>query len=573
MHHIKFVLLILLVPALAYAIDPALHIEGLNEEQSRNVQGFLSLAQEPCHTPKWRIQKLFEHSDQEINKALRALGYYAPTIEKKLIFANDCWQADFSIDPGQPVRVESIRVRIDGEAGKMPVFQKLMAHLPIKKGDILNHGKYEKIKSDLNSLALEYGYLNHKLTTKILRVDPKRHRAEIELVMNSGRRHYFGTITIKQDVLDPEFVNRFIAIKAGQPYSSKKLAQTYNLLAESIYFTHVDVQPEMDEIEDLRVPVAITLEPSKRHDYTVGIGYETDIGPIASANYQNRRLNRKGHHLNVTLDISPILSSAEARYVIPFVRPRTDSVTFGAGYKYEKPSTFKAESAKLSLQYLHVYKSRWQQTLFLDFNREKFTVSDVTQTTTLLVPGARWLRTHKNQLVRPTSGYRLDLTLSTAAKPLLSDVSFIQTSLTSLVITPLPWPARVIGRVNLGATLTTDLNRLPASYRFYAGGTNSIRGYGYKKLGPTDDNGDIVGGKYISVASLEYEQLINDRWGVAVFMDGGNAFNANSITIKYSAGLGARWISPIGPIRLDFAMPLNDSGDSFRIHFAAGNRL
>jgi len=573
MHHIKFVLLILLSPTLVYASDPVLQIKGLNDEQRQNVRGFLTLTQEACNTPKWRIQKLFEHSDQEIKKALRALGYYAPTIEKKLIFANNCWQADFSIDSGLPVRVESIRVRIEGEAGKMPVFQKFLTNLPIKKGDILNHGKYEKIKSDLNSLALEYGYLNHKLTTKILRVDPKKHRADIELVMNSGRRHYFGTITIKQDVLDPEFVNRFIPIEAGHPYSSKKLAQTYNSLAESIYFTHVDVQPEMDDIENLHVPVAITLVPSKKHDYTVGIGYDTNIGPIASAGYQNRRLNRKGHRLNLSLNISPILSSAEARYVIPFIRPRTDSVTVGVGYKYENPSTFKARTAKLSLQYLHVYKSQWQQTLFVNLSQENFTVSDVTQTTTLLVPGAHWFRSHKNDLVRPTSGYRLDLSLSTAAKPLLSDVSFIQTSLNAQAIAPLPWSARVIGRVNLGATLTTDLNRLPASYRFYAGGTDSIRGYGYKKLGPTDGNGKIVGGKYLSVASLEYEQFINDHWGVAAFIDGGNAFNSNSIRIEYGTGLGVRWISPIGPVRLDFAIPSNHSAGSFRIHFSAGARL
>jgi translocation and assembly module TamA len=569
----KAALFLLLVPALAQSSEPVLNINGLNEEQTSNVSGFLSLSQEPCDAPKWRIRKLFEKSDKEIGKALRALGYYTPTIRKELSIASECWQANFSINAGEPVRVTNLTVLIEGEAKDEPIFQKLLAHLPIKEGDILNHARYEKIKSDLNSLALEHGYLKHKLTTKTLQVDPTTYSATIVLIMDSGARHHFGEITIDQDILDPDFLKRFVQIKPNEPYSSKKLAKTYNALAESIYFRSVEVSPEMDEIEDLHVPVNITLEPEKKHDYTLGIGYDTDIGPLASAGYRNRRINRNGHNFSFDLDVSPVLSSAEARYLIPFTEPRTDNVSIGFGYKYEQPDTFKAESAKLSLQYQHVYEVGWKQILFLDLSREDFTISDVSRTTNLLVPGGRWQFTRSDNPLRPTAGYHLNLSLSGAAHPIVSDVSFVQATLAGKFIAPLPWSARFISRANLGATLTSDFDRLPASYRFYAGGTETLRGYEYKKVGPTDAKGNVIGGKLLSVGSIEYEQFISDTWGVAAFLDAGNAFNPDAITIKYGTGLGVRWVSPIGPIRLDFAVPLSDSDSSFQIHFAAGAQL
>ncbi len=565
--------LLLLFSISAYASDPVVNIDGLNEEQTRNVRGFLSLTQEPCNAPNWRIRKLLEKSDKDIGKALRALGYYRPIIEKKLSFADDCWQADYAITTGEPVRVTTLSVHIEGEAKEERVFQKLLANLPIKTGDILNHAQYEKIKKDLNSLALEHGFLKHKLTKKSLRVNPSSHSASIELFMDSGPRHYFGDIIIEQDILDPDFVKRFIQAKTNAPYSSKKLAKTYNSLAESIYFRSVEVRPEIDETESLHVPVNIILLPENRHDYSLGIGYDTDIGPLASAGYRNRRINREGHHFSFDLNVSPLLSSAEASYTIPFTEPRTDNISIGLGYKYEQPDTFESESAKLSLQYQHVYDTGWKQTLFLDLSREDFTISDVSRTTNLLVPGGRWRFTQSDNPLRPTSGYHLNLSLSGSVEPVISDVSFVQATLSGKLIAPLPWSARLISRANFGATLTNDFDRLPASFRFYAGGTETIRGYEYKKVGPTDDKGNVIGGKLLSVASIEYEQFISDTWGVAAFLDGGNAYNPDDITIKYGTGLGVRWVSPIGPVRLDFAVPLSESDSSFQIHFAAGAQL
>ncbi len=125
----------------------------------------------------------------------------------------------------------------------------------------------------------------------------------------------------------------------------------------------------------------------------------------------------------------------------------------------------------------------------------------------------------------------------------------------------------------LGATLVDDLKRLPTSYRFYAGGINSIRGYDYKELAPKDRFGHVEGGQFLTVVSAEYEHPVLDDWGVAAFIDTGNAFNAGDISLKTGVGLGIRWYSPVGPVRLDFGVPLNEADSSFQVHFSAGTRL
>ncbi len=567
------VTILLLATTVVNAGEPEISIQGLTGEQQTNARAFLSLTQENCKSPVWRINNLFTKADNEIVKALRALGYYQPSIVKKLTFSDDCWQAHFDIKAGKPVRVSRLIVQVQGEAQQEPMFQKLLSRLPIKQGDILKHARYEKIKQDLRSLALEYGYLDHLLIKKSLVIKPELLQAEIELILDSGPRHRFGKISIDQDILNPDFVQRYVFINENDDYSSKQLVKTYNALADSVYFSNVELKPQMDGIENETVPIDIILTPQKTHDFSVGAGYDTDIGPLGSFSYQNRRLNRNGHHLSLALLISPVVSSAEGNYVIPFTEPRTDHVAIGLGYKYEKPNTFESQSALLSVRYQHLYHTGWQQNLFLKLTHEKFTISDASQNTTLLIPGARWQYTESNHPLRPTQGYHLDLSISAAPEVLFSDVAFVQASVTGKLISALPWPAILIARTNLGATFTSDFERLPPSQRFYVGGTETIRGYNYKELAPRDSQGTVIGGRMLAVASLEYEQFITESWGASAFIDAGNAFELNQFKIKSGAGIGVRWLSPIGPVRLDFAVPLNDSNDSFQIHFATGTLL
>ena len=106
--------------------------------------------------------------------------------------------------------------------------------------------------------------------------------------------------------------------------------------------------------------------------------------------------------------------------------------------------------------------------------------------------------------------------------------------------------------------------------RFFAGGDESVRGYGYRELGPVDESGHVIGGKYLLTGSIEYQHPVKDKIAVALFMDAGNAFNDWETDLKYSAGIGVRWKTPVGRLKADIAVPNDQSKDDFRIHISFG---
>lgn len=567
-------LVLLLASGLAIKCQAEATVTGIGDKDAeKNVLLMLSLTKEDCKTPEWKIRFLFEKAPDEIDQALRAVGYYHGSVEKSLSRDEKCWHAGFSVDPGPQTLVESVEVTLQGEAARDRRFTDWLDDLPVKKGDKLNHARYETIKSRLKSLAQSTGYLRGELRRHELIIDPERNRARIEIVFDSGPELMFGAVRINQNILDPGFVRKYLTFERGQFYSTRKLAETQAALSASNYFTSADLRPDFDHIENRQVPIDITLLPKPKHHYAFGVGYDTDKGPLLNAGYTNRYSNRRGHFITANLDLSPVLSTLDVNYTIPLRNPAKDAFAFGAGLKREDTDTYKSITAKLSADLKHVYDSGWKQTLFLDYSYEDFTAGSESGATLLLVPGGNWLKSAADNPARPTRGYRLELQAQGSYESPVSDVSFAQGYLSGVWLTKLPLNGKFIGRAELGATLASPFEKLPTTYRFYAGGMNSVRGYAYKELGPKDAAGTVVGGRFLTVVSAEYEQTVFDNWGVAAFIDSGNAYNLSDLALKTGVGLGVRWYSPIGPIRIDFAVPLSESDSSFQIHFAAGTRL
>ena len=568
----KAAFLLTLLSLIAPVVFAEVSISGLEGKSKDNVRLVLSLEKEKCDAPEWKIRGLYAQADLEIDQSLRALGYYHAVIDKSLAFGKTCWKADFAITPGAQVYVKNISVTFTGASRDDAEFKKLHDKLLKTAGSPLDHSQYEKMKRRIESLALERGYLNGTFTEKKLIIDKQLNQAHIQLIFDAGKRMVFGKVVVEQDILNPEFVAKYISIKSGDFYSSEQLAKTHNDLSKTGYFEMIDIDPDTEKT-DPKVPVTLKLQPKKKHHFTFGAGYDTDIGPLISAAYENRRLNRLGHFLTSELDLSPVLSTTAVEYNVPLNNPVSDFFSFGGGLKREDTNSFKTTSAMLSGRLKHALDSGWKQTLFLDLDYEDFLIGSNTTQTLLLVPGGSWFKSVADNALRPSQGYRAKFDASGSYQNPLSNVSFLQAALSAVWMHPLPWNSKFIGRTELGATLVDQFDKLPTSYRFYAGGINSIRGYAYKELGPKDNQGNVIGGKFLTVLSLEYEKAIFDDWGVSAFIDSGDAFNLGNIRLKTGAGLGVRWYSPFGPVRVDFAIPLNDSNSSFQIHFAAGARI
>ncbi len=558
-------------------------IEGVKGDAKNNILAHLSIANEICDAPAWRIRAQFAQADEEINQALQAFGYYNAKIRKHLEINDDCWHARFNVKPGQRVKLRVVELKFEGEAKTDPKFDELLKKQSIRPGDSLRHDRYEDLKRAIENFAAERGYIDGRFIKHELRVNPSEGAADIYLYYDSGIRFKFGNTEIEQNVVETSIVHGLITYKEGELYDNKEITETYRALTSSRYFGLVQVRPQFDRAKDGKIPITITLTPSKPHKYSIGLGFATDTGgPRLRLGYEDKRINQQGYRFKSKLSISKVKSEVTAGFEMPLDDPSSEFLSFDGGFKREDTKTSSSDTLKLGISLTHNRPFGWLEKRFLESFIEDFSVGGEENTSTVVTPGLNWAKVVADNPLFTREGYRLFLETRGSLAGLLSDLSLIQFSLSGKKIFKLPWRTRLITRADLGATiLENEFSVVPPSLRFFAGGDNSVRGYAFKSLGPTNSEGEVVGGRNLLVGSLEIDHLITEKWGIAAFIDSGNAFDGTltrdfefkEIDIKTGTGVGLRWHSPIGPIRLDLALALDKPGTPFRIHISMGPDL
>jgi translocation and assembly module TamA len=548
-------------------------ITGLDAAQTANVRAHLDLDEEACDAPDWRVEQEYKAAPEKIRTALEALGYYEPRIDPSLDRTSQCWHAKFAIRIGAPTLVRKLDVELAGEAAKDSEFVKARDQSPVKVGAVLNHGDYEALKRRWLDLATERGYADAKFTENRIDVYPEQRVADIVLHFDSGKRYVFGAISFQQDVLTDELIHSYVKIHRGDPYDGRQLNTLYTALANSGYFRNIEVRPAAADRDSGEIPVDIVLSAAKRRTISYGVGYSTDTGPRFRFSRNNRRVNEEGHQFGITAQVSPLVSELTVNYRMPINDPRTDWLAFDAGVKSEHTETADSDSLQIGARRLTRQRHDWYRATIITFLIEDFTVGAETGRAQLLMPGVDWTRVHEDNTIRANRGYKLELEARGASDAIVSDSSFVQVILHGKWIWSPSEQSRILFRSVLGAMEESDFAKLPPSVRFFAGGDNSIRGYDYNTLGPTDATGQVIGGSDLAVASLEFEHKVRPHWSVAVFVDSGNAFNSGAFDAKTGAGIGARWLSPLGPIRVDVAHPFEDPAHSWRLHITLGPDL
>lgn len=560
----------LLLSTFATAQPSTYSIAGAPEQLERNLRSHITLPNVACETSQARLRRFAPGIKQDIERAGRALGYYL--IQSTIEFAAEasCWSLSVSIEPGVPVMMSNIEINIRGDAG---LFSSVLENLPLATGDQLNQRSYEELKSDLSSRAVEAGFFSARFERSQLLLDLQENTASALIDFDPGVRYRFGDVQIQPiEHLSEDFIRRFIEFEEQSYYSSSALIDLRKSLSDSQYFSSVTVTPVLNSAQGAEVPITIALEPRPRRNYSIGTGLTTDIGPRVTASYEDRYLNREGHRFDFGASVSPIKQSTDLSYTLPMANPATESLRFSGGFQREDNGTFKNETLKFGSVYSFINRSDWRQTYFLNFQHEEFQIVDQDEVADLLIPGTSLTKTQADDALYPTQGWRLFGRLRGASSEAISTVSFLQLDLQGKWISTFG-PGRLITRFDLGTTLVEDSIELPVSIRYFAGGDQNVRGYRYESLGPENELGEVVGGKHKLVASVEYDFRIRENWKLAVFYDAGNSFNAlDDLELKKSAGLGVRWLSPIGPIRVDLASAL-DEDNKFRLHITMGPDL
>lgn len=559
-------------------------IEGLEGKLLKNARVFLQIYQQkdaPNLTTGW-INTLFRQGEKDIGLALQPFGYYQVKVDSSLSQnlskslskkKQSAWTAYYHVTPGPQVRISSLDIKWLGAGASEAELQQTLDDFPIKTGEPFNHQQYEDEKANLLKQASLLGYPQVRTVVKQVRVDPEKLTAEIKLHLDTGDKFYIGKIRLEQDILSPKLIQRYIRdIHPGDPYSQETLLELQQALATSGYFSIVDVNPKFDEVTEQKVPIDVGLSAAKRHKLSLGLGYDTDIQINGTTRWQNRRFNTLGHNTDVLLKLSQRKSTLRGSYWIPGYNPHNDK--FGLITKFETEKTDSTDRNTLDLEaaYVFVWKD-WASKLFSEFKYERFASGAESETSThLLSIGGRTQKSKFEKTVFPRKGWGLFADIRGAPTNVLSDTHYLRTHFKSIYYYPLAEKGRLNLRAELGFAAVDDFDKYPNSLRFFAGGDASVRGYEWKSLGPKDSSGEVIGGKNIFTASLEYDHRVLEDWVAAVFVDAGNAYNDELDKIYTGAGVGVRWLSPVGSIRMDFAWPLDKDDEdlnfsSVRIHF------
>lgn len=563
-------------------------ITGIDEELLDNVTAQLGIAQlvnkssliplppvseQPAEVTEASVRSLHRAARAEIRKALQPFGYYSPKITSSLERSDQRWIASYQIDPGQPTLIDGIELAIRGDGKENADLRRVLDSTKLAAGERLQHAYYEETKAALIKAALAAGYLDASFVRSEIRVNPRRRRADIILILDTGRRYYFGDIRIDQQILDPSFIDVLVRIERGMPFDTEKLLELQLALNDSGMFSRVEVDVQRKAAENFHIPILVKTKPAKKWRFGTGLGFGTDTGPRLTLAVERRRINRRGHSILADSLLSGIEQSVGALYKIPVGNLVSDRLVFSGKVTWEDVAD-DGEARRITLGINRNEQWRkFQRQLYLRFEREDFTIGEDDEIVNYFIPGASLSRLKADNVLFPRRGYSWSADVRGAAALLVSDTSFIRAEATGRAAYPLGERARALFRLQAGGMSVEDFAELPTTERFYAGGDRSVRGYKYQSLGPADESGNNTGGRYLLTGSVEADYRIWKKWGAALFVDAGNADDNFPPDLEVGVGAGVRWRTPVGMLRLDFAHPLRNSNDNLRIHISIGPDL
>lgn len=513
----------------------------------------------------------------QASKALRALGYYSPIVDWQVEEgdAENTARLILIITPGDPVRIKSRTVEIRGAAASDSRFTD---NLPVHpaEGDVLNHGDYSSLRNTLQTRARRRGYFDGRLVTRTLEVDPEALEANITLVFESGDRYRLGAVTFEEGHwFETRLLQEFVTFEPGTPYHADEIARLNSDLLGSGYFSGVDIDAVPSSAEGGVIPVRIGLTRRDRRSIATGLGFSTDVGPRFRGTWREHWINPMGHTRGAETELSGPRQNLSTWYELPLDPPMTDLIRLTAGYQREDIENVESELLTFGQQWQHQLDNEWLQVLSVRWEGERFNIGDDEKgTSSLLLPGIGYSKLHADSPLDPSQGYRLQINVTGSHRAALSSVDILHVNAIAKGLFTLGGKHRFLSRVQLGGVGTNRFEDVPPSLRFFAGGDQSVRGYGYQTLSPENENGVPVGGRYTLVGSAEYQYQFAEKWRTALFVDHGNAVNDLLDPLATGAGVGIRWISPLGPLRLDVAKGLNpEFGGEWRVHFSMGPEL
>ncbi len=627
----------LLYSSAALAAGVVIEISGVESKLRDNVSSSPALLglQASDQVSAWRLRSIQQDIREQAADALKPYGYYQPQIDVVInepADIDDDWQLLVQIDAGPAVLVRDADIILSGPGEQQSVLQNWVEDWPLPAGAVLLQTDYEQAKAVLPRLARALGYVNGRYLSSEIRIDATTNQADIRLHYDTGERAVFGEITYAEIPLQPKVLDRYPQFQPGEPYRAALVDQLRSDLAASGYFSTVDITERVDAgVTPPVINLVADLKMRKPNTYNVGLGFGTDTGPRFQSGWDIHRLNTHGDSLSFGFGAQQ--TNQEFFLRSDYLRPRGNNpgdYYFASASLQRQDDDFEFEDTdsgddifpalngnRISLlgtvglinqsqikRRTDVQGWMFERRYFVSFLNEDYDAlsNQLLPEEQLLLDEntglAPLLQTNQQVMTAGVSfdlqrirgkgfgirGTRAHLRILGALEGVGSDTSFIQGYLGANHQLLLGERSKILLSAELGYTEATTTNlelmlgdqaldfsltSLPERYRFQAGGDRSVRGYGFESL---SDNRN--GSNHLLTAKAEYEYRVGENWSLAAFTDAGNAFNDfGNPNLRLGVGVGVRFYTLVGPIRLDIASALNDNGSPIRLHLTIGSPI
>ncbi len=613
--------------AAAAADDLRYAVVGIDDPLRTNVLSHVDTLKlgRPAQLSRKDYAEAIATAEKRARAALRPYGYYSPVVTGRIRKGRaDGLLLALDIRVGQPIIVDTVRIEIVGDGARKGALQEWRNDWPLKTGSVLNQVTWEEQKRAALEVARARGYLSAEFSRHSLELDLERNVAMLELELNTGPQFVFGSINFGEHELKPGILESIPRFEQGEAYSTRLLDEFRLDLWKTGYFTSVDVvEIERAESTPPVVNLRVDLETLYKNTYQGSLGVGSDTGMRVQALWTRNPMSRNGDRLDLGFGWQDADDefSIRGHYRLPRRSRSREYWTLEMFQRFEnvdleikqnpededfiniangdvneinlRAGRLKIRNRKSGSQQL--FTTPFVQ--YLNSSREFAPINEISPSPTGSGSG-HFLVGTDNAL---SIGFDMDLVgvegrawdtrgrhdrfwVFAGDNAIAESYEFAQVYISTRRVYGMGKRWKFLLRGELGISkaevdnleygpadqsIELSITRLPSFYRFKAGGSLSVRGYGFEELSNND-----IGSNNIVTASAEVEFRVLERWSAAAFFDIGNAFNDwDQPELRKGVGVGVRWYSIAGPIRVDVARALDVTGKPWRLHFTIGTPL
>ncbi|WP_374475054.1 autotransporter assembly complex family protein [Zoogloea sp.] len=528
---------------------------------------FLELAPDQLLDAGGRVA-LMRRARKEIREMLATEGYFSPTIERKDL---EDGRLLVVVTPGGRTHISSVDLRFTGDLtggeGDRPArLAALRNAWGLQAGQPFRQADWDAAKQRLLDALSTREYAAASIVDSQAVINPDTASAELKVEVDSGPVFRFGPMEVSGLAdYDASLVERYRPPERGEPYSQERLLRFQTALQNTSYFASVVVDIDRSTPTPEAVPVRVTVIEAKPRRIGFGSGISSNTGYRVETSY------RDAHFMGQPWTLVSGVRVEQRRqlgYADVFLPPSLSGHLDSFGMLAEHTNISGLQTQRQSIGVVRtIPRGSMENRLALNFQHEILTPEgSLRSSRSALTANWSWTYRAVDNILDPRHGQVVNFQLGGASRAFLSDRNFVRLYGRYQHFFPVAERDVLILRAEGGMTVAASREGVPQDFLFRTGGAQTVRGYAYQSLGVTEGSA-TVGGRYLAVTSAEYVHWYEGNWGVAAFVDAGNANDERELfKMNLGYGVGPRWRSPAGPIAVDLAYGQSDH--RVRLQFA-----